>query len=68
MIRFWRSVIGTIWGAIIGAIVMHFAGKLFGYDSKFINYTVYGIPILAGFIGGILAPPTVKGIIIIIDK
>lgn len=54
MIRFWRSVIGIVWGAVVGAIAMHFVGKLFGYDSALVNWIVYGIPILFGFIGGVL--------------
>ena len=54
MIRLWRSLIGITWGVIVGAIAMHFAGMLFGYHSALIYCVVYGLPILFGFIGGVL--------------
>lgn len=53
MIRLWRSLIGIAWGAIVGAIAMHFIGKIFGHENTLINFVVYGIPIIFGFVGGV---------------
>lgn len=54
MIRLWRSLIGIAWGSILGAIVMCIIKNLLNHESTIATCIAYGLPMLCGFIGGVI--------------
>lgn len=52
MIRFWRLLIGMLWGAAVGVFGAYFFGKAFHNDAIICGMAC-GFPVLFGLYGGL---------------